>query len=188
MIGVVILALANAPPNLAVALHVRVAVCEGAPVRSEEWVDEHVAAVRALLAPHGITVSATRETFTPPRCELLDAADRDALAESVPTSGAVTVLVMPRVRDLAVPTYDLRGVHWRARGRRWIFLTARAQPPVLAHELCHDFGLPHDPAGGNLMAPGPSSPLWRRTPRPQPFAPILTAAQVARLRRGILGR
>jgi hypothetical protein len=178
---------ANRP--LSVALHVRVAICDGAPVRSEAWVDEHVEAVRALLSPHGITVSARRDTFTPPRCELLDAADRDSLAPSVPERERdVTVLVLPRVRDLDVPSYDLRGVHWRARGRRWIFLTARANPPVLAHELCHYFGLPHDPAGGNLMTPGPSSPLWRRTPRPQPFAPVLTPAQVTKLRRGIAGR
>src|SRR5262245_42156064 len=132
---------ATATAPLSVGLHVRVAICDGAPVRSDKWVDEHVEAVRALFAVHGITVTARRDTFTPPRCELLDAADRNALAASVPRGG-VPVLVMPRVRDLGMPTYDLNGVHWRARSRRWVFLTARARPPVLAHELCHYFGLP----------------------------------------------
>jgi hypothetical protein len=77
------------------------------------------------------------------------------------------------------------GVHWRAGTRRWVFLTARARPPVLAHELGHFFGLPHDPAGGNLMTPGPSSPRWRSATPPRPFAPLLTPAQVRRLRAGV---
>jgi hypothetical protein len=85
------------------------------------------------------------------------------------------------------------GVHWRYSGpvpehekKRWVFLTARARPPVLAHELCHFFGLRHDPAGGNLMAPGPSAPVWRRKgPKPKRFKPVLTPRQSRRLRRGI---
>jgi hypothetical protein len=170
---------------LRVVLRIRVAVCGDGPVRPDAWVDEHVEAVRALLAPHGVSVTATRDTFTPPRCELLTAAHRDSLAAAVDQKGPVTVLVVPRVRDLAVLTYDLKGVHWRAAGRHWIFLTATARPPVLAHELCHYFGLPHDPGGGNLMTPGPSSPAWKKTPRPRPFAPVLTPAQATRLRAAI---
>jgi hypothetical protein len=190
--------------NLSVRLRIRVAECadggDGARVaaRPPGWVDDHVKAVQALLAPHGITVTAERETFAPGICEVLTRADRDALAEHVVAERgggkdregdrAVTVLVLPRVRDLDVLTYDLMGVHWRGGGRRWIFLTARAQPPVLAHELCHYFGLPHDPAGGNLMTPGPSSPLWKSAHPPRPFAPVLTPGQVERLRAGITAR
>jgi hypothetical protein len=178
-------------PKLLVKLRVRVAHCRtadgGAPraVRPAEWVTEHVEATRALLAPHGVALGPLRESFTPSRCELLTQADRDSLATEVVMDGTVTVLVVARVRDLAVPSYDLKGVHWRARGRRWIFLTASARPPVLAHELAHYFGLPHDPAGGNLMTPGPSSPAWRSPRPPAPFAPVLTSAQAQSLRAGI---
>ena len=173
---------------LGVRLKVRVAECPSSPGMPPPatWVEEHVEATRALLAPHGIAVSAAPvETFRPARCELLTRAHRDVLAGQVTMDGDVTVLVMPRVRDLDVLSYDLKGVHWRARGRRWIFLTARARPPVLAHELCHYFGLPHDPAGGNLMTPGPSSPAWKSGRPPRPFAPVLTDTQVARVRAGI---
>jgi hypothetical protein len=181
---VVLALLAVAPEPLAVPLAIRVADCHG-PTRPPEWITAQVAAAQALLAPHGITLTATTAPFSPSDCEALSRADRDAFARHVVPGRVVTVLVVPRVRDLDVPSYDLQGVHWHTGDRRWIFLTARARPPVLAHELCHFFGLPHDPAGGNLMTPGPSSPLWRAPRPPRPFAAELTPGQVARLRAGI---
>ena len=182
---------APAAPELLIKLRVRIAQCPatlgGAPqaTRSIAWVNLHVNAARDLLAPRDITLTSVAEPFTPSRCELLTRSDRDALAREVNMDGAVTVLVVPRVRDLAVLTYDLKGVHWKAGGRRWIYLTASANPPVLAHELAHYFGLPHDPSGGNLMTPGPSSPAWKSKHPPAPFAPILTGPQIQRLRAGI---
>ncbi len=179
-----------ASPARAVSLNIRVAACPDAggkatPARPPAWVDAHVRAVQELFAPLGISVTATTDLFTPPLCEVLTREDRDRFAEASVEKGGVTVLVVPRVRDLDVLTYNLQGVHWRARGRRWIFLTARAHPPTLAHELCHYFGLPHDPAGGNLMTPGPSSPAWRAARPPRPFEPRLTDQQARQLRAGI---
>lgn len=186
---------APSPPDardeLAIQLRIRVAECADQPgatrraVQPGEWIEGHVQAATALLGPHAIRITAVTEPFTPTRCQLLTRADRDAFAGEVRMDGAITVLVVPRVRDLDVPTYDLKGVHWRAGGRRWIFLTGAARPPVLAHELAHYFGLPHDPAGGNLMTPGPSSPAWRSRRPPAPYAPVLTPRQVAGLRKGI---
>ncbi len=181
MTPLALLAVLAAVAPATVPLRIRVANC-GGPTRPSTWVAEHVEAARAVLARYGITLAAEQEPFDPPTCEVLGARDRDRFATAVPEGGAVTVLVVPRVRDLAMADYDLMGVHWRAGGRRWIFLTARARPPVLAHELCHFFGLPHDPDGGNLMTPGPSSP---RRPTTRPFAPVLTPAQARRVRAGI---
>jgi hypothetical protein len=181
----------DAHRELAIQLRIRVAQCPdqagGArrAVQPGDWIEAHVQAANALLAPHAIRITAVTEPFTPSLCQVLTRADRDAFAGEVKMDGAITVLVVPRVRDLDVPAYDLKGVHWRARGRRWIFLTAGARPPVLAHELAHYFGLPHDPAGGNLMTPGPSSPAWRSPRPPAPFAPVLTPAQVEALRKGV---
>jgi hypothetical protein len=182
--------LPTTPTTLEVTLAIRVAQCPDtagklAPARPPEWVEAHVHAVRQLVTPHAIVLSVRTEPFTPHRCEALTREDRDGFARHVTSDRAVTVLVVPRVRDLDVLTYDLQGVHWRAQKRRWIFLTARSRPPTLAHELCHYFGLPHDPAGGNLMTPGPSSPAWRSPNPPRPFRPVLTDQQAKQLRAGI---
>jgi hypothetical protein len=179
---------------LTVPLHIHVARChaEPVPVKPDDWVQLHVAAAQTVLETHGVSLLATISSFSPPKCDLLTRAHRDEVAPFAATKEAVNVLVLNRIRDLDVPDYDLMGVHWRYGGqsetlkrRRWVFLTARAQPPVLAHELCHFFGLPHDPAGGNLMTPGPSSPAWRSKSPPAPFAPILTKPQANQLRSGI---
>ena len=177
---------------LTIPLRIRVALCpektDGPlrPVRADPWLDEHLQAAEALLAPHGIGLRPVRETFTPSRCEALTRGERDAFAAHLePDHPGPTVLVVARVRDLDVPSYDLQGVHWRAGGKRWVFLTARASPPTLAHEIGHYFGLGHDPKGGNLMTPGPSSPLWRSPRPPRPFAPRLTPAQAKKLRAAI---
>ena len=181
-----------AEPLLELPLRVRVAECAGQPVKPPGWIAAHVAAANRVLRPHGVRLATRLDRFRPPRCGLTGRDDRHALARFVDTQ-EVTVLVLERVRDLDLTTYDLMGVHWRYEGsdaalagRRWIFLTARAEPPVLAHELGHYFGLAHDPRGGNLMTPGPSAPIWRRPGRkPLPFAPRFTAAQGRRVRKAV---
>jgi hypothetical protein len=162
-------------------------------VVSARWLETHVEAARQVFAPYGIRIEAKTEPFSPTRCALLDRPQRDALAAYAGASDRVVVLVVQRIRDLDVPTYDLMGVHWRYggaerrwRGRHWVYLTARARPPTLAHELAHYFGLPHDPAGGNLMTPGPSDRAWRRREKkPRPFQPRLSPAQARKLRRAL---
>lgn len=179
-------------PLLTLPLHLRVAICQGKLARDAAWVAKHVAAVRRIYRRHRLRVVVTRDTFRPARCVLLTRAHRHAMAVHAPSGPWATVLVLPRVRDVDVPTYDLMGVHWRyrgrqanLRGRRYVLLTARARPPVLAHELSHFLGLRHDPAGGNLLTPGPSDPAWKKQKKPAPFKPHLTARQAKRLRQGL---
>ncbi len=179
-------------PVLTLTIDVAVARCGGKvakPVKPHGWVQGQVASSNLVLAPHRLRLAARVRAFTPARCDLLTRAHRHAMARHVPPTGC-TVLILRKVRDLDVPTYNLMGVHWRYRGddprykgRRWVKLTARAIRPMLAHELAHYFGLRHDPAGGNLMTPGPSSPLWKRKGalRPKPYKPVLTPAQGRKL-------
>lgn len=192
----VLLLLCQAPPaaseTLTIPLRVRVARCGGKRVRTTSWVASHLEATRRLFGRHGIALQVEEQSFDSERCVLLDAAQRHALAPHVEMDGKVTVLVVQRVRDLAVKSYDLMGVHWRyrgkdprLRGRRWVLLTARARPPVLAHELAHYLGLRHDRAGGNLMTPGPSDPSWRSRKPPRPFKARFSTEQVRRLRRAV---
>jgi hypothetical protein len=195
-----------APAPLAVPVRILVARCPDdaaptsqaasqpasmpAPVRPRAWVDTHLRAAAEVLGRHGITLQPRVEEFQPERCDLEGRAQRDAMARHVTMDGHATVLVVRRVPDLAVPDHDLMGVHWSAGGgartlvgRRYVLLAAKARGTVLAHELCHYFGLPHYRRGGNLMTPGPSDPVWRRRGRkPKPHEPILVPAQVRRLR------
>jgi hypothetical protein len=180
-------------PLLELPVRILTAWCDGKPARSRAWIQSHVKAANRILSRHRVRLRPMLARFDPDSCEVLDRATRHAMARHAKGRQPV-VLVVRRVRDVDVPSYDLMGVHWRyrggddeLRGRRWVFLTARAEPPVLAHELCHFFGLPHDPAGGNLMTPGPSDPAWSRPEgeRPQPFKPRLTKRQARRLRRAI---
>lgn len=179
--------------TLYIPLRIQVARCPGGSdqVKPRAWVEEHVQAAQAVLSRHRIRLSARHSVFGPNRCELITRAHRNEISAHLDVSNEVPVVVVERVVDLDVPTYDLMGVHWRLNGDqapgqdRFILLGARAKPPVLAHELCHYFGLPHDPRGGNLMTPGPSSPAWASANPPQPFQPLLTDAQGTTLRKAV---
>lgn len=186
---------ARPPAALTLPVTIQVARCKNQEVRPASWVSAHLAGASKVFSPHRLKLAARQLGFTPERCRLVTRADRDALAahlDLAPGAG-IHVLVVEEAADLHLAGYKLMGVHWRYRGsdpryrgRRYVILTARAKPPVLAHELSHYLGLPHDPAGGNLMTPGPSAPIWRQPGRkPEPFAPLLTDDQARRLRRAI---
>ena len=157
-------------------------------MRDAKWIAQHVKAANQVFKPHGILLVPHVEHFSPEKCDFVGRRARNSLAPYA-EKGKLTVLVLKRVQDLDLPSYNLMGVHWRYsgkdpqyRGRRWVILTSRAKTPVLAHELAHYFGLPHDAKGGNLMTPGPSAP--KRKGRKK-FKPILTSRQAKKLLRGV---
>lgn len=175
-----------------IPLFIRIGQCEEGFALPRATLDRMVQLANQLYKPYGICFAGTVDTI-PTRCELVTRQQRDDLYSFVNPVG-ITVLVVKRIQDLDLPSYDLKGVHWRVkytpkhrnvvRHFRWIYLTARAESYVLAHELGHYFGLAHDPRGGNLMTPGPSSPLWNDPTRNiQPFEPKLTDEQARKIRR-----
>lgn len=174
-------------PAYTLDLQLRVAICDGRPIVSDQWVSQHVKRAQQIYRRHQIELRAKIDHFTPSRCIALTRADRHSFYRHAPASKRVTVLIVARVRDLDVESYNLMGVHWRhdASKRRWIFLTARAKPPVLAHELGHYLGLRHDRRGGNLMTPGPSDPAWRGKHKPKPFVERFSDEQVRALQRAM---
>ncbi len=189
------LAQGKARPTLTLPVDLAVARCDGGtkPVKPAAWVEAQVRSANAIFSPHGVVLVQRPRSFSPGRCDLVTRAHRHKMAHHVPARGA-TVLLLRKIRDIDVPSYDLMGVHWRykgkarrLRGRRWVMITTRAIRPIMAHELCHYLGLRHDPAGGNLMTPGPSSPLWKRKEgkRPKPFKAVLTGEQGKKLYRAV---
>lgn len=198
VVAVVVMAstdVAAKPKAQEVMLTILRARCGGKEVRTEAWARAHLRAAQKIYRPHGIILRAEFGTFSPSRCDLLTRQQRHSLAAFAggpKATGKVVILVVDRIQDLDVPSYNLMGVHWRYRGsearyrgRRWVYLTARARHPVLAHELGHYFGLGHDAAGGNLMTPGPSSPAWRKAIKPKPFQPIFSEWQARKVRRAV---
>ena len=173
--------------ELRLSLRLRIARCGGKLVRQRAWLRRRVATTNRIYGPHRLRVVAKYDEFSPRRCVLLSRRQRNGLAKHV-LPGEVTVLVVQRIRDLDVKSYNLMGVHWRFAGQHWVYLTARASKAVLAHELGHYLGLRHDPKGGNLMTPGPSDPRWRLPirARPMPFRARLSKQQGRRLRAAVL--
>lgn len=158
----------------------------------KKWQKAHLKALKEIFQKHKIKIDVAYQKYHPKRCELTTRAHRHAMAEHIIMDGRLSVLLVPRVQDVDVPSYNLMGVHWRYKGKkplfkkkRYVLLSARAKPPVLAHEICHYLGLPHYSEIPNLMMAGPSDPRWKKNKRPKGFSSSLTPKQVKRLKAGL---
>jgi hypothetical protein len=125
----------------------------GAPVRSEAWVEEQIAAAERLFGPIGVHFRWTIRTRLPDKHLAMETrADRDGLADLLEPS-AINVMIVQSLRDVDDPSLYRMGVCWRRRdGKPYLIVSASARPTVLAHELGHFFGNPHSTTPNNVMS------------------------------------
>ena len=122
------------------------------------------------------------------RCTILTKRQRDSFESLANSVAGPVVIVVDRIQDDRVASYNLKGLHWRRMKSHWVYLTREARSYVMAHELGHYYGLRHDMKGGNLMAPGPSDPSRSdvsgkpRRDQPASFRPILSKTQIKVIR------
>lgn len=85
--------------------------------------------------------------------------DRDAFAPAAAAGKLVHVFLTARLDDIDNLGDEIRGVTWRAAGRKYIVVSGIAPSRTLAHELGHFFGLPHSTYAISIM---------NKTPRDEP--------------------
>lgn len=152
----------------------------------DAWIARQIAYANDRYADVGIAFHLQAKEKLDPAFRVVDGAQaRDRVGRHAVRRGEILWVVPERLVDLDGATRR-RGVHWRDRAdarsedqrRRWIIVTADADPFVLAHELGHFFGLPHSKEAASFMnkTPGPH--------RPPPAARRLTARE----RRRVLAR
>jgi|GEM_PF-1520472 len=151
------------------------------------WIEDQVRLANEVYLAAGIQFDIKLVVHTAKRharCELLAKKHRDSFSPIVSGIHQPAVIIVDRIQDDRIASYDLKGLHWRAGLSHWVYLTRNARSYVLAHELGHYFGLRHDLEGGNLMTPGPSDPSRTNTlgkphtQQPLPFQPVFSREQL----------
>ncbi len=172
----------NTPHCLAIDLFV--ALEEGVPGYSARWWRDQFWGLRRHFGPLGVAFRVRHVRALPDRYnEIRRRADRNALARFVRRRGAVPVFLAGKLHNIDAEG-ELRGVHWRDRGRRgfsWIILGARRPAPdfILAHEMGHFFDLPHSRYPESIMNKRP-----RLAPAPRTWS--FAGAEQARIRRALV--
>jgi hypothetical protein len=134
-------------------LVVHLMVEAGSPAQTEAWVATATTTAQEVLGTAGVDLELrTIARLDDPVGPTIDTPrERNALAKHV-RRGALHVFVVDGLRDKANAKKWIGGVHWRARGRRYVIVSRQhARASTLAHEIGHHLELRHSTAEGNLM-------------------------------------
>jgi hypothetical protein len=151
------------PDLKCVPVRLYVALDGGGPVQDAPWIERQLHEARWRFAPLGLDLQVVQILALPrDLAELTTPQDRDRLAAQLPVKpDALDVFLVARLGDVDVPGEQIRGVHWRAHGQRFLILSRIAPPFVLAHELGHYLGLPHGDHPQSVMNKAPrEQPPW----------------------------
>ncbi|MEJ7601952.1 MAG: matrixin family metalloprotease [Kofleriaceae bacterium] len=156
-------------------LGLQIAVGEGGPVATEDWITAQLAGANRhfaeldtgfqIVSVDALPASATR---------VEDRRERSELGRKLPGT-AVHVFVTGHLDDVDTAGEMAYGVTWRTGSKKFIILSTQAFERTLAHELGHVFGLPHSTYAISIM---------NKTPRDQPPVDQRTfaAEEIARMR------
>lgn len=135
-------------------LEVWIALRDGEPVQTPEWVGAQVERTNALFAAIGVGFEvAAVHSLEDGDVVIETRDDRDRLGHDRWTRGTIHVFVVGQL-DNVDEEGTINGVHWRDRAdtsHRWIIVAATAWDRTLVHELGHYFGLPHSDYHISLM-------------------------------------
>lgn len=147
-----------------VGLIVHVAAAEsGGLVQGPDWIAGQIATANRLFTPLGLgfTIVEVRG-LAATEAVVTTRAERSALGKRRVKPGAVHVFVVAKLGDIDDTGREINGVHWRASGKHWVIVSARAWDLTLGHELGHFIGLPHSDVAESIMNTTP-----RRDPPPE---------------------
>jgi hypothetical protein len=172
-----VLVLCASPSPVALSFHV-VVDAHGQQVAPKEALGAMVSKANALHAGADVHYELGAAEALPKDAPLdvMTARERDALSALLPASdGRLHVFIVRRLANKDLKGGWLAGVHWHAKGRHYLIISAAdSGPETLAHEMGHVFGLSHSRDKGNLMSQAPERDDTHLSP-----------AQLQQIRRGI---
>lgn len=120
----------------------------------DAWIQGQIDEANRLFGPLGTRFRAVREKPLAARhATLRTREDRDALTP-LTELGMIDVFLVSELEDVDEPGRRRMGVCWTGKGgKRFIVVSRRARPLVLAHELGHFFGnRQHSDVVNNVMS------------------------------------